>query len=195
MKKTILLMLLSLSQLQASNYLITLDDKHYKNVVVEKPVETDNNQNSNISEFLTPYISSVSEGGAYRYNCTNALDCVEDITANTQSKSRTLYFTYNLTESKKIRSFDWVYNRSSPNTNKYPRNVEVFYKDNTGNWVSAGITSGIVRTNSSILEDLSDVINIPFSTDIPESDSYRFKFTGSTDPYSYTWIQYFRVKT
>lgn len=115
------------------------------------------------------------------YSCTSNVDCI--ISKNTwfQIKNRTITIDYTFSKKVKISHLDWFFNLGSPNTNKYPRNIAIYYYNENNVLIPLQSISGLQRN----IDQKIDINDIGIY-----SNKYRFIFTGSTDQYGYTAIQY-----
>lgn len=184
MKKIILPILLSaITNINAETYTIKLNVESPAISVSDyiKPTPPTPTE----PEYLSQHVTTSSTNTNYKYSCSTALNCIDQIAGNMQVKLNYINVYYTLDSEQTFRSFDWFYNVGGVNINKFPRNVEIYYKKN-GSWVSTGIVYGLVGGTT-------EIINYNIDFNVPKSTEFRFRFKGTTNSYPYTWIQMFRV--
>ena len=180
-------MILISTNLKAESYIMNLNNQGYKESIQIK--STINNEEPVEEVEISELVIGSETNANYKYDCTTAFECIETVEEGTmQVKSRTLNVEYELSEVASIGSFEWYFTGRDDGRekNKYPRNVEIQYDDN-GVWISSGTMTGLVFTD--------EVVSYTIPFELPESNRYKFIFTGSTDGYSYTMLEYFKLKS
>ncbi len=158
--------------------------KDIKTLLKEKITRDSIGTLNNIVSLSNLIIDNVTNTGMTFYGCTSFVKCLQSKSTWQQRKISSTTIDFNFSKKVKINDLDWFYNISSPNINKYPRNIDIYYYDNNNNLVLHSKINNLQR-------DLDQKINLNKIEGF--YSKYRFVFYGSTDGWGYLALQYLNI--